>query len=309
MRFYKTCDGKCGRKHLPQTAAQTKMVEHIKTNYTNENGKYTICLTYMLNGKCKCDKNNPQYNYQRRHIYWKSIRQKMQGKWREQVVNKQVVECVQPAAPERDSFNMPMMDALRAEINELKRLILRLTAPSETKTSNEKMNTMSIQTELEMVVTATQTELVAPIDIETMVEIATQTESVVPIETETHILQQNTLVETSSQETQTETQIESIDEGTPPGPPDVSLPIRETLTIKNKIEPAAITNWDFTSILVTELTMLHMKLAMQTSLENMSERLLDVMSKAELSKLIDYIGIQNVITTIEDKWGAPPFNS
>jgi len=296
MRFYKTCDGKCGRKHLPQTAAQTKLVEHIKTNYINENGKYTICLTYMLNGKCKCDKNNPQYNYQRRHIYWKSIQQKMQGKWRKQVLDKQVVECVQPATPERDSFNMPMMDALRAEINELKHMLadfmsaslqqnlIRLTAPSETKTSNEKTNTTSIQTELEMVEIATQTELVAPIE---------QKENGL----------QNIFKET-------ETQTESIDEGTPPGPPDVSLPIRqETLTIKNKIEPAAITNWDYTSIIVTEITMLHMKVAMQTLLEEMSARLLDVMSKAELSKLIDYIGIQSVITTIEDKWEAPHFNS
>jgi len=296
MRFYKTCDGKCGRKHLPQTAAQTKLVEHIKTNYINENGKYTICLTYMLNGKCKCDKNNLQYNYQRRHIYWKSIQQKMQGKWRKQVLDKQVVECVQPATPERDSFNMPMMDALRAEINELKHMLadfmsaslqqnlIRLTAPSETKTSNEKTNTTSIQTELEMVEIATQTELVAPIE---------QKENGL----------QNIFKET-------ETQTESIDEGTPPGPPDVSLPIRqETLTIKNKIEPAAITNWDYTSIIVTEITMLHMKVAMQTLLEEMSARLLDVMSKAELSKLIDYIGIQSVITTIEDKWEAPHFNS
>jgi len=252
MRFYKPCDGKCGRKHDPQTAAQTKLVEHIKTNYINENGKYTICLTYMLNGKCKCDKNNPLYNYEKRHIYWKSIQQKKQCKRREQVVNKelqtsadmsaslqrnQVVECVQPAAPERDSFNMPMMDAIRAEINELKRLIIRLTAPSETKTGNEKMNTISIQTELEMVEIATQTELVAPIEIETQTEI-----------------------ETVSQETQTE----SIDEGIPPGPPDVLLPIQEILTIKNKIEPAAITNWDMSSITDNKSVLL-------TVLDKMSE--------------------------------------
>jgi len=259
MRFYKTCDGKCGRKHLPQTAAQTKLVEHIKTNYINDKGKYTICLTYMLNGKCKCDKNNPQYNYQQRHIYWKKIRQNMnnlnkKGKWREQV--DKVVERVQPATPERDSFNMPMMDALRAEINELKQLTIRLIAFSETKTSNDKTNTMSIRTEKEMVVTATQTELVAPID--------TETETV-------------------------ETQTESIDEGTPPGPPDVSLPTQETPTTINHTEPAAINKNKKIEPAATKTTLQEMHANFRNLMSKENKELIELMDFNSMRILRDEV--------------------